>query len=90
MFQGDKIRENITQLRDKKPTNWLGQEKATKIRPKAVGGGIFNSFLRDNLQPEIVSDVISGVIVDQTGTDVREKFGDSKTVRDRPYVSMMG
>ena len=35
--------------------------------------------MRDNFRPEVVSDVISGVAVDQVGLDVRVKFGDSRS-----------
>ena len=33
----------------------------------------------DNRQPEVVSVVISGVVTDPTGMNVRVKFGDSKS-----------
>ena len=38
---------------------------------EAVEGGNF-----DNYQLEVISDVISGVVVDQTGAKIRVKFGD--------------
>ena len=37
----------------------------------------------DNCQPEIVSDVVSGVFVDPTGVKVQVKFGDSGSNRYR-------
>ena len=36
-----------------------------------------------NCQPEVVSDVISGVVVDQAGVKVPVKFGDSMSKRSR-------
>ena len=70
-------------LSNKKPTIWLGQPKyrVTKIRPKAVRGGIFCSFFNFNIcHPEVagdgVSGVISGVAVDLVGVYVFIKFGD--------------
>ena len=48
-----------------KPTNWFGEEKprATKIRPKAVIGAIFDSFLCDNCRQEVASGVVSGSLL---------------------------
>ena len=51
------------------------KRRATKIRPKAVGDGILGRF-RDNFRPESVSDVMSGVVVEWVGMDVRIKYGD--------------
>ena len=46
--------------------------RSREIPPEAV---IFASFLNfDNCQPEVASDVISGVVVDLTGIDVGIKF----------------
>ena len=45
----------------------VGQAKhrTTKIRPKAVSGGIFGHFSNfDNCLPEVTGDVISGVDVE--------------------------
>ena len=67
---------------------WLPSDKAVKfrdqrlnrsgdIRPVAIGGGIFDRFFRNNFRPEVASDVISGVVVDQMSVYVRVKFGDS-------------
>ena len=51
---------------------------------EAVGFGIFDRFLNfDNCQLEVVSDVISGVVIDPTGVKVRVKFGDSRSNRSR-------
>ena len=58
----------------------VGQVKrrATKIRPKAVGSGIFGRFPNfDKCPSEVAGDVISGVAVDYVGVDVRATFGDS-------------
>ena len=53
---------------------------ATKIWPKAVGGGIFGRFFLENeYQLEVAGDVISSVIVDQTDMDVRVTFGDFRS-----------
>ena len=50
--------------------------RSREIPPEAIGGGIFNRFLNfDNCQPEVASDVISNVVVDPLGMDVRVKFG---------------
>ena len=69
---------------NKKPTNWLGQAKChnTKIRPKAVRGGIFGRFFSnsDKCRPEVAGDVISGVVVDQAGKDFLVKFRDSRSI----------
>ena len=51
---------------------------------KVVVCGIFDSFLNfDNCQPETVSDVISGVVVNPTGVKVHVKLGDSRLNRSR-------
>ena len=39
-------------------------------------GGFSNT---NTFRPEVESDVISGVVVDPTGTKVREKLGDSRS-----------
>ena len=52
----------------------MGQAKRhdTKIRPKAVGGGIFGRFSNFDLyRTEVADDVITGVAVQQVGMDVR-------------------
>ena len=51
---------------NKKPTNWLCQAQccATKIRPKAVVGGIFDSFLNlGKFRPLTAGDAFSGVAI---------------------------
>ena len=40
-------------------------------------------FELSNCQPEVVSDVISGVVVEPTGAKVRVKVGDSRSNRSR-------
>ena len=40
---------------------------------------MFDSFWGDNIRPKVFSDVISGVVVDRTGTDIPLKFGDSRS-----------
>ena len=43
---------------------------------EAVGGGIFACFINfDNYQPEVLSDVISGMAVQDVGMDVCANFG---------------
>ena len=58
----------------------MGQAKrrATKIRPRAVGGYIFGRFANfEKCRPEVADDVISGLASDYFGMDVRVKLGDS-------------
>ena len=58
----------------------VGQAKrrATHIRPKAVGSGIFGRFANfDKYRSEVASDVISGVTVGYVGMDARAPFGES-------------
>ena len=58
----------------------MGQAKcrATKIRPKADGSGIFGRFPTfDKCQSEELGDVISGVDVDNVNMDARATFGES-------------
>ena len=62
--------------RNKKPTNWVGQAKrrATIIRPKAAGRGIFGRALNsDNCRMKVASDVMSGVTLNYVGGDVKVK-----------------
>ena len=52
----------------------VGQVKlgTTKVRPNAVGCGIFVRFSNINkCRSEVAGDVISGVAVDKVGMDVR-------------------
>ena len=44
---------------------------------------IFRVFFRDDFRPDVFSDVISFLAVDQVGMDVRIKFGDSRSNRSR-------
>ena len=57
-----------------RPTNAYSTHKRTTLP----------TGFRDNVRPEVVSDVISGVAVDYFGMDVSVKFGDytSKCARD--------
>ena len=58
----------------------MGQAKrrTTKIRRKAVGGGIFGRFANfDKCRPEVAGDLISDVAVDWVVMDVRATFGES-------------
>ena len=48
--------------------------RSREIPPEAVGGGIFDGFLRDNFRQEITSDIISGVVVEHVGMHVPVKF----------------
>ena len=54
-----------------------------KFHPKPSEAAFLTGCIRDNFRPEIVSDVISGVVVELVGADVRVKFGDSRTKRSR-------
>ena len=58
----------------------MGQAKrrATKIRPKVAGIGIFSRFPNfDKCRSEVTGDAISGVTVYYVGMDVRATFCDS-------------
>ena len=62
----------------------LSQTVHEIYRGEAVVYGIFDRYLNfDNCQPELVSDVISGAVVDPTGVKIRVKFGDSRSNRSR-------
>ena len=51
---------------------------------EAVGGGIFDRFLNfSTCQPEVISDVISGMAVQYFGMDVCAKFDDSRSNHSR-------
>ena len=50
-----------------------GKRRATKIRPKAVGAGIFD------ILSELKCDVISGADVQQVGVDALVKLRDSRS-----------
>ena len=49
--------------------------------PEAVGGGIFRDFFRYSFRPEVVYDLISGLVLGHVSIDVRVKFGDSRSNR---------
>ena len=54
------------------------KRRATKIRPKTIGSGIFGRVPNlDKCRSEVADDVISGVTVDYVGMDVRATFGES-------------
>ena len=60
------------------------KRRATEMRSKAVGGGIFGFFPNvDNFRPEAVSDVITSVVVDLTGMKALVEFGDSSSNRSQ-------
>ena len=66
---------------NKKTHQLVGQAKhrATGIRPKAVGSGIFSRFPNfDKCQSEEPGDVISGVAVEYVGMDVRATLGECR------------
>ena len=55
------------------------KRRATKIRHKVVGCGIFDHFANfDKCWLEVAGDVISAVSVDYVGIDVRATFGESE------------
>ena len=56
----------------------LAQTILEVYNSEAVDGGIFDRFVFDNFQPEIVSEVISGMAVQFVGTDVCVSFCDSR------------
>ena len=41
----------------------LRLNRSREIPSDAIGGGIYDAFLRDNVRPEVVSDVIPGAAV---------------------------
>ena len=43
--------------------------RSGEIRHEVIGGGIFDSFFRDNFRPEVASVVVSRAVV-EVGTDV--------------------
>ena len=54
------------------------KRRATKIRPKAVGSGIFGRFPNfDKFRPEVAGEVVSGVAIEYVVMDVRATFGES-------------
>ena len=50
-----------------------------EIQPEAARGGIFDSFVRFSVRPEVGSDIISGFNVGQVGLDIHVKCGDSSS-----------
>ena len=68
-------------LQSKKLTNRVDVAKRsdTKIRPKAVGDGIFGCVSNfDKCRLKVTGEVISFVAIVQVGMDVCVKFGDSR------------
>ena len=64
---------------------------ATKIQPKAVGGGIFGRILKSgNCRLEVSDNVISGAAVGWVGVDVRVKFDDSTLNSAELFDSLAG
>ena len=60
----------------------LAQTFLKIYRSEVVGCGIFDILLNfDNCQPEVVSDVISVVVVDPTGVKAPVEFGYSRSNR---------
>ena len=57
----------------------VGKRRTTKIRSKAIGGGIFGCFFSnfDKCRPEVADDFKSNVAVQQFGMDVCMKFSNS-------------
>ena len=57
----------------------IAQSVHERCHSEAVGCGIFDRFLNfGNCQPEVASDVISGMIKQDAGMDVCANFGDSR------------
>ena len=64
---------------------------ATKIRHKAVGGGILDLFLNfEKCRPEVADDVISGLVVEYVCMDSRLKLGDSTLNIGRIILNFAG
>ena len=47
-----------------------------KFHPKPSEAEFSTACFQDNFRPEVVSDVISGVVVESTGMKVNVQFGD--------------
>ena len=60
----------------------LTQTFLDKFHPKQSEAA-FSTIFQNNFRLEVVSDVISGVVVDPTDMKVRVKFGDSRSNRSR-------
>ena len=50
--------------------------RSCEIKPNAVRRGVCGSFFPVNFRPEVASDVISEVAVDDVSVNVRVKFGE--------------
>ena len=64
-FVGSIVPDKLVKCRD------LLLNRSREILPKAVGDGILTGFFHDNFGPEVGSDVISGVDVDEVGIEYR-------------------
>ena len=53
--------------------------RSREIPPEAVGGCIWDDFVRRNLRLKVVGNVISGLAVQKFGVDVRVKCGDCRS-----------
>ena len=53
--------------------------RSREIPSEAGGGGIFDCFFPSNFRPEIDNDVLSDAAVENVGTDVCVKFGESRS-----------
>ena len=73
---GNSWRRNINQvcgpIVPDKPVKFRDSRSnlSREIPPEAVRGGIVDGFVQDNFRLEVISDVISGVVVDPTGVKV--------------------
>ena len=52
-----------------------------EIRPKAIGGGIFDILFAIAFRPEVANVVIPDAVVEQTDVGNHVKFGDSRSNR---------
>ena len=60
--------------------------RTQEIPPEAVGGGIFKGYLNfHNCQPEVSSDIISGMAVQHVGTDVSNLVFQRSKTSFRPF-----
>ena len=69
----DEWRETLWQGNEQDAHQLVRQAKrrAAKIRPRAVGGGVFGRFSNiDKYRSEVAGDIISGAAIDYVGTDV--------------------
>ena len=91
---GHGIRQNVIGSFAQHEAHQLaGQAKccATKIRQKAVGGGIFDNFFLNfkKCLPEVTNDVISAVAVEDICMDIRIKCGDDSTLNSDRVILIL-